>query len=159
MNLWQPSPDEPDLFDWWRPLLAVSRLARAERFHWPVYVEEFDFQGRVERGSRPAIWVYEHRRSGREVLADWQGHTYEFIRYRSGRQRGRFKEIDIRSALWRARLPDVVEPVSYDEPRERRLVQRLDGSWDHEDEPAEEATPSVVRRSHLSLVPPPPNLN
>ena len=148
MELWQPSPDEPELFDWWRPLLVVGRRAREARIYWPIHIDEFEFKGRVDRGSRPAVWVYEHRKTGREMLVDWHGQTYEFIRYRRGRQLGRFNEIGIRSAVWRARLPDVVEPVSYDdEPTEA--------------EPAVLpcAPPASVRRGHLTLVPPPPNLN
>lgn len=159
MKLWQPSPDEPERFDWWRPLLAVSRRARVEKVHWPVHVDEFEFRGRVERGRRPAVWVYEHRKSGREMLADWQGRTYEFIRYRSGRQLGRFNEIDVRSAVWRARLPDFVEAISYDEPPSRRVVGSPAGSWGVEEHAAEPAPRPAVRRGHLSLVPPPPNPN
>jgi hypothetical protein len=164
MRLWQPSPDQPELFDWWRPLLVVGRLAREDRVPWAIHVEEFAFKGRIERDSRPAIWVYEHKVSGRELLADWKGGTYEFIRYRRGRQLGRFKEISVRIAVWRAGLPDVVEPVAYDhsdvdgdgdEPMPR--AAGVAGDSDH---PALAGSPRAVRRRHLSLVPPPPdNLN
>jgi hypothetical protein len=153
MEWWCPSPDKPELFDWWRPLLTVSRRARAERILWPVHVDEFDFVGRIDRGKRPAIWVYEHRANGGEILADWSGQTYEFIRYRKGRQLGRFKEVKVRTAIWRARLPDVVEPVWYDEPpRRNREVGPLGPEpWI--------TSPPGVRRRHLTLVPPLPNPN
>jgi hypothetical protein len=170
MRLWQPSPDEPELFDWWRPLLIVSRLVREERVPWPVHVDEFTFSGRVERGRRPAIWVYEHKRSGGEVLVDWSGQTYEFIRYRTGRQLGRFKEIEVRSAVWRARLPDFVEPVWYDAPRPAPVAVP-DATWGTDSDDDEEAAALDVpvrapersrgtrRKRHLYLVPPLPNLN
>jgi hypothetical protein len=166
MRCWMPSPDEPELFDWWRPLLAVSSRVRAERVPWPVHVDEFAFQGRIDRGPRPAIWVYEHRANGGEVLADWDGRAYEFIRHRSGPSLGRFKEIRVRTAIWRARLPDVVEPIWYDDKKPTpRLVQRVDGSSWHDDELDEAASwqppaPSVPgHRRHLYVVPPPRNLN
>jgi hypothetical protein len=153
MRWWHPSPDEPELLDWYRPLALASRWARAEKIYWPIHVDEFVFSGRVERGKRPAIWVYEHRANGGEILVDWIGQTYEFIRYRSGRQLGRFKEVEVRTAVWRARLPDVVEPVSYDEPYLRHPeVGPLDPDpW--------VVSPPGLRRGHLTLVPPLQNMN
>jgi len=130
MQLWQPAPDEPERLDWWRPLLAVKRRAQAERVPSPVEAEEFVFRGRVDRGPRPAVWIYEHRRSGREMLADGRGRTYEFVQYRTGAQLGRFNEIGVWRALLRARVPA--------------------GSG-HE---GFRSAPPVVRRRHLSLVPP-----
>ena len=135
MQLWQPSPDEPPRLDWWRPLLAVKRRAQAERVPSPVEAEEFVFRGRVDRGPRPAVWIYEHRRSGREMLADGRGRTYEFVQYRTGSRPGRFNEIGVWRALLRARVPAA---------------------------PGVDGFPSlapVVRRRHLSLVPPPPHSN
>jgi hypothetical protein len=129
MQLWQPVPDEPERLDWWRPLLAVRRRAEAERVSAPVHTDEFVFRGRVDRGSRPAVWIYEHRHSGREMLADGKGRTYEFVRYRTGCQVGRFNEIGVWCALLRAR----VAPATGTRP--------------------------AVRRRHLYLVPPPSNLN
>ena len=98
-------------------------------------VGEFTLGGRVDRDPRPAVWVYVHRRTSQEVLADSDGRTYNFVRYRSGRALGRFDEIDVRKAVWRARLPAVVErdcdddeepdPPNGDdvhEPRHLRLV-------------------------------------
>jgi hypothetical protein len=117
MRWWEPLPAEAELFDWWRPLLAAGRRARDEKVHWPIDVDEFAFTGRVDRLPRPAIWVYEHRRSGKELLVDAEGRTYKFVVYRSGPSLGRFAEIDIRAAIWRARLPEVVEPIWSDEPR------------------------------------------
>jgi hypothetical protein len=104
------------LHDWWLPLLAVSRRVREERIFWPVHVDEFALEGRIDRGPRPSIWVYVHCGSLEELLADADGRTYEFIHHRSGNSPGRFKEIRLRHAIWRARLPDHVEPIWYDEP-------------------------------------------
>lgn len=158
MRWFTASPDEPELLDWWRPLMAVSRQVRAERIHWSVHIDEFDFCGRVDRGSRPAIWVYAHKANDGEILCDWKGRTYEFIRYRTGPQLGRFKEIPVRQAVWRARLPDVVEPVDYDEHRQAR-PSPIDPT-----EPIEPPSwlmePSrPTRRRHLYLVPSPTHLN
>ena len=107
--------------------------AMADRVPSAVALEEFRFRGRVDRGTHPAVWIYEHRGSGREMLADADGRTYEFVRYRSGRQLGRFNEIEVWPALLRA-----------------RLCSRASGVPDHR---------RIVRRRHLSLVPPCPNPN
>jgi hypothetical protein len=133
MKLWQPSPDEPDRLDWWRPLLEVRRRAETERVPSPVHADEFVLRGRVDRGARPAVWIYEHRRSGQEMLADGRGRTYEFVRYRTGRQPGRFNEIGVWRAVLRARVAHSAPSCPAEQP--------------------------LVRRRHLSLVPPPPNLN
>ena len=116
MRWWKPAPGQPERLDWWRPLLAVSRRAQLEQVRAPVNVGEFTLGGRVDRGPRPAVWVYVHRRTSQEVLADSDGRTYDFVRYRSGRALGRFKEIDVQHAVWRARLPAVVDPDDDGEP-------------------------------------------
>ena len=116
MRWWKPAPDQPERLDWWRPLVAVSRRAELEQVRSPVNVGEFTLGGRVDRGPRPAVWVYVHRRTSQEVLADSDGRTYNFVRYRSGRALGRFNEIDVRQAVWRARLPTVVESDDDQEP-------------------------------------------
>jgi hypothetical protein len=155
MRWWEPTAGEPELFDWWRPLLNASRRARLEEVPWPIHVDGFRLGGRVDRGgSKPPIWVYVHRRTNFEVLADDSGCTYEFIRYRSGRQLGRFKEISARDAVWRARLPDVVEPIWYEEPSPR-LVDDTAGSWWSADRPHPPSAEDVRERRHLRLVSPP----
>jgi hypothetical protein len=135
MRWWQPAPGQPERLDWWRPLHAVSRRAQLEQVRAPVNVGEFTLGGRVDRGPRPAVWVYVHRRTSHEVLADSDGRTYDFVRYRSGRALGRFKEIDVQHAVWRARLPAVVEP--------------------DDDDPDPTSTHLVHERRHLHLVSPP----
>jgi hypothetical protein len=155
MEFWQPVPGEPELMEWWRPLLQAGKRARFEEVPWPIHVDEFKLAGRVERGRRQAvIWVYEHRVSDGEILADSGGATYEFIRYRSGPQLGRFKEIGIRSAIWRARLPEVVKPIWYDEPSPR-LVQDAAGHWWSADQPHPPTADEVREGRHLRLVAPP----
>ena len=130
MQMWCPDPDEPERLDWWRPLEAVCLRARGERLATPVRVDEFRLRGRVDRGGRPAVWIYEHRGSGREMLADADGRTYEFVHYRSGMQLGRFNEIGVWPAVLRARLCSTASDCS-----------------------------TVVRRRHLSLVPALPSPN
>jgi hypothetical protein len=155
MRWWEPTPGEPELFDWWRPLLAASTRARFEEVRWPIYVDEFRLGGRVDRGRlKPPVWVYVHRRTNCEVLADDSGCTYEFIRYRSGRQLGRFKEISTRDAVWTARLPDVVEPIWYEEPSPR-VVRDATGHWWPADQPHPPTADEVREGRHLRLVAPP----
>jgi hypothetical protein len=155
MRWWEPTQGEPQLLDWWRPLLEASKHARLEEVPWPIHVDEFALGGRVERGKRhPVIWVYVHRANRGEILADAGGQTYEFIHYRTGPQLGRFKEIDVRDAIWRARLPDVVKPIWYDEPSPR-LVQDAAGHWWSADEPHPPSADEVREGRHLRLVAPP----
>jgi hypothetical protein len=155
MRWWEPTPGEPQLFDWWRPLLEASKRARLEEVPWPIHVDEFTLGGYVERGQRrPVIWVYVHRANRGEILVDSGGQTYEFIHYRSGAQLGRFKEIGVRDAIWRARLPDVVKPVWYDEPSPC-LVKDAAGEWWSADEPHPPSADEVREGRHLRLVAPP----
>jgi hypothetical protein len=154
MRWWHPAQGEPELMSWWRPLLAASCRARLERVFWPIHVEEFVLGGRVDRNSKPSVWVYVHQRSDGEVLVDDDGRTYEFVRYRSGRALGRFKEISVRSAVWRARLPDIVEPIWYEEPSPR-LVEDAAGHWWSADGPHPPSADDVREGRHLRLVSPP----
>jgi hypothetical protein len=154
MRWWYPAPGQPELMAWWRPLLAASCRARQERVFWPIHVEEFALGGRVDRKSKPSVWVYVHLRSGGEVLVDDDGRTYEFIPYRSGRALGRFNEIKVRHAVWRARLPDVVEPIWYEEPSPR-LVEDAAGHWWSADGPRPPSADDVREGRHLRLVSPP----
>jgi len=160
MDLWRPPADEPILHEWWLPLLAASRRAREERICWPLHVDEFALEGRIDRGPRPSIWVYVHGGSLDELLVDADGRAYEFVPHRSGRSPGRFKEIRLRHAIWRARIPDHVEPVWFDAPpaplRDPVDALRLAldddlGEYDDEydDEPLIERH---RRRPHLRLV-------
>ncbi len=122
MELWSPPHDAPHLLEWWRPLILVSRRARSERFPWPVHVDEFRLAGRVKRPGRPDIWIYDHHENGGSVCVDATGQTYKFMATPGAKGPGQFRRCPVRTALWRARLPDVVQPVSYDPPRR--------GPWD-----------------------------
>ncbi len=116
MELWYPPKDRPQLFEWWRPLILASRAARLERVPWPINVDELVLRGRVERTGRPDIWVYSHPESGGELYLDGTGQAYTFMRTPKARGYGRFAMCDIRTAIWRARLPEVVMPIWYEEP-------------------------------------------
>jgi hypothetical protein len=116
MDLWYPPDDQPPLLEWWTPLLLASAAARREHVPWPVHADEFTLQGRVDRGARPAIWVYQHGGSGQELYLDDTGRPYRFTKTPNGRSYGRFTTSDIRSAILRAGLPSHVEPVWYDDP-------------------------------------------
>ena len=113
MDLWSPPHDAPHLLEWWRPLMLVSRRARHERFPWPVHLDEFRLAGRVRRQGRPDIWIYDHHENRGSVCVDATGQTYRFFATPRSQGVGQFRPCELRSALWRARLPDVVEPVSY----------------------------------------------
>jgi hypothetical protein len=155
MRWWEPTPGEPELLDWWRPLLRASHRARLAEVPWPIHFDEFSLAGYVERGrGRPLIWVYAHRINRGEILVDDGGQTYEFIRYRNGPQLGRFKELSVRHAIWRARLPDVVKPIWYEEPSPR-LVEDAAGHWWSSDAPHPPTADEVREGRHLRLVAPP----
>jgi hypothetical protein len=113
MDLWSPPHDAPHLLEWWRPLMLVSRRARVDRFPWPVHLDEFRLAGRVRRQGRPDIWIYDHHENRGSVCVDAAGQTYRFFATPKGKGVGQFRPCELRSALWRARLPDVVEPVVY----------------------------------------------
>lgn len=119
MDLWTPPHDAPHLLEWWRPLLLVSRRARLDRFPWPVHLDEFRLAGRVVRKGRPDIWIYEHHENGGSVCVDATGATYRFTATPRGRGAGRFTVCEVRTALWRARLPEVVAPLWHDEAHRR----------------------------------------
>jgi hypothetical protein len=116
MRWWTPAPGEPELMAWWRPLLKAARTARENEVPWPIHIDEFAFCERVKRDRHPDVWVYRHNGSGGILFADDDGRTYKFIEYLSGPSRGRFAEIDVRQAIWRAGLPNVVKPVWYERP-------------------------------------------
>ncbi len=128
------------LLDWWRPLIEFARRLRAERFPWPVHLDEFEFAGRVDRRGKPAIWTYQHLVSRGFVAVDEEGRPYRFISYRTGPALGRFTECDLRRAGWLAGLPDVVEPITWSRPPGDvgvgRTVHAAGGAAWRDDEPA-----------------------
>jgi len=150
MRLWQPDPTEPVLLEWYRPLLAASARARAADVPWPIYAEEFDFLGRADRARDDAVWVYRHRVNGGLICADSSGRTYRYLPYRSGPARGRFTEIEARRAVWAAGLPDVVDPVWYEPPRERPAAISMPSMPD-----TSSAHPVWRGKRHLRVVPDP----
>lgn len=96
--------------------MLVSRRARAERFPWPVHLDEFRLAGRVVRTGRPDVWIYEHLDNGGSLCADAAGDTYRFVATPRSEGVGQFRRCELRTALWRARLPDVVDRVWYERP-------------------------------------------
>ncbi len=154
MRCWQPEPGEPELFDWWRPLLAAAGRARREEVPWPIHIDEFALLGRVERSPRPAIWLYRHEGGG-ILPVDAGGQPYRFIPNRSGPSAGRFEEVTISQAIWGASLPDHVEPVGFRHPAASSWYD--DGFEDaYADEPEQPAwpapAPAARQRRHLRLV-------
>jgi hypothetical protein len=151
MELWTPPHDAPHLLEWWRPLMLVAQRVRADRVPWPIHMDQFRLFGRVIRqNGRPHVWVYEHHESRRTIHTDATGVTYKFIPTPRGRGPGMFKPCDIRIAVYRAGLPDVVEPIWYEPPK---------GGWDEywyeddEDDGSEAANePPGRQHGHLTVI-------
>jgi len=158
MDLWSPPHDAPHLLEWWRPLLLVSRRARLDRFPWPVHLDEFRLAGRVNRQGRPDIWIYDHHDNGGSVCVDATGQTYKFIPTPKGKGVGQFRPCPVRTALWRARLPDVVAPIWFEEPPRHpqwdEWAEGEDGADDTDDtdDTHDDGSPRVIRRGHLTLI-------
>lgn len=109
MDLWYPPKDRPHLFEWWRPLILASRAARLGGSPWPIHVDELILRGRIDRGSRPAIWVYADPASGGELYLDSSGQAYRFTRTARGPSLGRFSPCPIESAILAARRHDAAD--------------------------------------------------
>jgi hypothetical protein len=156
MDLWHPPTDQPHLLEWWRPLLLASRALREARFAWPIHLDEMTLTGRVDRGTRPAIWVYKHAASRGELYLDATGQAYTFTKTPNARSFGRFNACALERAVWRAGLPSFVEPVFYDEPRRRTAddAWQDDDAW-RDDLPLEEPHPQPAEprsRRHLTVI-------
>lgn len=154
--------------------MLVSRRARLERFPWPVHLDEFRLAGRVNRQGRPDVWIYDHHENGGSVCVDATGQTYEFIATPRAKGVGQFRPCPVRTALWRARLPDVVAPIWFEEPPQRpqwhdwpagdppvpsgAAAHGLDDADLHDDDDAaiddvdDVDEVRVIRRGHLTLV-------
>jgi hypothetical protein len=146
MQLWSPPHDAPHLLEWWRPLVLASQRARYERFPWPVHIDEFRLSGRVVRQGRPDVWIYEHHANGGSLCVDAAGQAYRFVATPGGKGVGQFRQCPLRAALWRAGLPEVVEPVRYEEPC------LGDDVGDAADEPDGGGSRAPAGRRHLTLV-------
>ena len=158
--------------------MLVSRRARIERFPWPVHLDEFRLAGRVRRQGRPDIWIYDHHENRGSVCVDSQGQTYKFVATPRAKGVGQFRRCSLPTALWRARLPEVVEPVSYDRrahawrgapgdgaalgagteveagpgPDESIELELDLGLDEHDDQDASPEGPRVITRGHLTLI-------
>jgi hypothetical protein len=154
MELWSPPHDRPHLFEWWRPLLLASQQARRRRLPWPIHLDEFRLAGRVLREDRPDVWIYEHHANGGSLCIDATGTTYRFIPTPAAKGVGQFRPCDIRTAAWRAGLPEVVEAVRYVEP------EAWSPSAAHDDADVElrkasggaPAAGHVAQRGHLTVI-------
>ena len=157
MDLWHPPTDQPHLLEWWRPLLVASRALRATRFPWPIHLDEMTLTGRVDRGTRPSIWIYKHAESRGELYLDATGQAYRFTRTPNARSFGRFTPCDLDVAVWRADMPSFVEPVFYDDPPRRAPGDTWDDDVALEPPSLEDHPPSppehpARRRGHLTVI-------
>lgn len=152
MDLWHPPSDQPHLLEWWRPLMLASRALRLARNPWLIHLDEMSLTGRVDRGSRPSIWVYKHTESRGELYLDDTGQAYKFTKTPKAKAYGRFTSCDLTIALWRADMPKFVEPVFYEEPMRRDPRDEWDG-WNG-DRSIEDAPASREprRRGHLTVI-------
>jgi hypothetical protein len=164
MDLWYPPDDEAPLLEWWTPLLLAASALRRARVPWPIHLDDFTLMGRVDRATRPAVWIYKHNASGRELHVDAAGQTYKFTRTPNATSYGRFSACDIRTAVHQAGLPSYVEAVWYDEPP-LQAVPSWPASIDAPEAPSEPSPPSHTathptrrrprpgaRRGHLTLI-------
>jgi hypothetical protein len=147
MQLWYPPNDQPHLLEWWRPLMLASQAVRRAHVPWPIHLDEFVLVGRIERSGRPDIWVYRHGTGQGELYLDGTGKPYAFTPTPKAKSLGRFAECDIRKAIWRARLPDVVEPIWY--RSEQR--PRYDDEWDGDTAAEEDLAPQPRQHGHLTV--------
>ena len=118
MRWWQPNAGEPELIDWWRPLLAAARRARHEGVQWPIHPDEFELVGRVVRGGddfdEPDVWIYRHETAVGFLAVDGEGGAYRFERDDELPGGGRFDPVTLGQAVWAAGLA-----VVYGERRAR----------------------------------------
>ena len=142
MDLWYPPEDQAPLLEWWTPLLLAASAGRRERVPWPIHLDDFMLMGRVDRGSRPAVWIYKHRDSRRELNLDATGQAYRFTRTPKAASYGRFTACRIRQAIFLADLPTFVEAVWYDEPPLASMPP-----WPGTEEPADPTDDPVVPAS------------
>jgi hypothetical protein len=105
MRWWQPNPRDPELLDWWRPLLTAARRARLEAVQWPIHPDEFELVGRVVRGGDGAdVWIYRHETAVGFLCVDAHGSAYRFDRDSDLPEGGSFAEIALGQAVWAAGL-------------------------------------------------------
>ena len=159
MDLWYPPEDEAPLLEWWTPLLLAASGARRERVPWPIHLDDFTLMGRVDRGTRPAVWVYQHRASRRELYLDATGQPYKFTRTPHGNGYGRFTACRIRQAVFQADLPTFVEPVWYEDPPVAPVRSWSEPAHDREagatappTHPTRRRPCPGARRGHLTLI-------
>jgi len=110
--MWRPDPHEQELAEWWRPLAELSRRLRTELFPWPIHLDEYHLVGRVDRPPLPRVWLYRHHAGPSELAVDDDGRTYQFIWSTGRRSLGRLQEIGNRSAVHRAGLTDLIDPLT-----------------------------------------------
>ncbi|MBA3653482.1 MAG: hypothetical protein H0W70_04740 [Actinobacteria bacterium] len=124
MNVVPPPVDQPELFAWWAPLIAVAERLRAEREPWTLHVGEFRFRGWVKRSCKATLSVYEYEPSGRDLICDEAGNTYLFRLFADSTHKGRLKRIERDHAMYEASIPfaevDFPPPDPCFEPPDRR---------------------------------------
>ena len=120
---WWTGEDQPHLHEWWLPLLAASRHAARTRFRGPSTSTNSQSSDGPTVGLVRPCGCTGMAASGHVLLTDADGETYRYIPRVSDPERGQFRSIDIRAAIWRAHLPDHVEPVWYEPPQRRQYAE------------------------------------
>jgi hypothetical protein len=110
MNVTSPPPDEPELFSWWQPLIAVARRVRDEHEPFAIHLDEFAFRGWVHRRGKAALSVYEYVPTRSDLVCDDDGQTYAFHWFDTNPEKGRIKSLELFSAMLAAGLPMVPMP-------------------------------------------------
>ena len=115
MKLWTPEPGEPELFEWWQPLVAAARAAMDAALPWPLSLDRFQFAGRIDRAGKPAIYAYAHVVNHGWIFVDPSGQAYEYVE-RPGRAVGAFRPVSLAEALRIAAIDRVEDArLIYDE--------------------------------------------
>jgi hypothetical protein len=91
MNIVRPPATEPVDRQWMLPLeFLAEALARSARHGW-FQLADFRLVGRVSRGSRDTVFIYEHIPTGRHLNLDMMIRSYRFVPPRPGsRSDGRY---------------------------------------------------------------------
>ena len=94
-----PPEGEPQLLDWWRPLLYLARHLHERGHSWVLDIDQFEVRGCVHRSGRGAVTVYGFRPTGREVYVDVHGRTCLWMATPGRPSPGYFRVCDPDAAL------------------------------------------------------------
>jgi hypothetical protein len=101
MKVTAPAEGQPELFEWWCPLLAVGRRLRETGEPWTLQLDDFAFRGWVKRQGKATLFVYGYSPTGSDVICDAAGNTYQDRHFSNG-ERSRLKTCERDTAMFQA---------------------------------------------------------